>query len=165
MSELGICSDEGLTLETSAFQSLYGGQFTLSTPLINQIFVFPCYIVTIPSITYTITSMFSETSSPKISTVHRSLKLLQSGSFPVDVGTNVTTVTGNTLSIRCNATGIPVPQITWSKGGSLLDAKGPVYILSLLTSSDSGLYQCTATNVDGAVNQDIRIDVLGKLFI
>ena len=35
-----ICSDEGLTLETSAFQSLYGGQFTLSTPLINQIFLF-----------------------------------------------------------------------------------------------------------------------------
>ena len=31
--------DEGLTLEKSAFQSLYGGQFTLSTPLINQIFV------------------------------------------------------------------------------------------------------------------------------
>ena len=35
-----ICSDEGLMLETSAFQSLYGGQFTSSTPLINQIFVF-----------------------------------------------------------------------------------------------------------------------------
>ena len=33
-----IRSDEGLTLETSAF--LYGGQFTLSTPLINQIFVY-----------------------------------------------------------------------------------------------------------------------------
>ena len=28
-----------LTLETSAFQSLYGGQFTLSTPLINQIVI------------------------------------------------------------------------------------------------------------------------------
>ena len=35
-----IRSDEGLSLETSAFQSLYGGQFTLSTPLINQIFVY-----------------------------------------------------------------------------------------------------------------------------
>ena len=34
-----IRSDEGLTLETSAFQSLYGGQFTLSTALINQIFM------------------------------------------------------------------------------------------------------------------------------
>ena len=33
-----IRSDERLTLETSAFQSLYGGQFTLSTPLIKQIF-------------------------------------------------------------------------------------------------------------------------------
>ena len=33
-------SDEGLTLETSAFESLYGGQFTLSTPLINQVFVY-----------------------------------------------------------------------------------------------------------------------------
>ena len=35
-----IRSDKGLTLETSAFQSLYGGQFTLSTLLINQIFVY-----------------------------------------------------------------------------------------------------------------------------
>ena len=35
-----ICSDERLTLEKLAFQSLYGGQFTLLTPLINQIFVF-----------------------------------------------------------------------------------------------------------------------------
>ena len=35
-----IRSGEGLTLETSAFQSLYGGQFTLSTPLINLSFVY-----------------------------------------------------------------------------------------------------------------------------
>ena len=32
-----IHSDEGLTLEMSAFQFLYGGQFTLSTLLINQV--------------------------------------------------------------------------------------------------------------------------------
>ena len=36
-------SDEGLTLETSAFESLYGGQFTLSTQLIQ-----PNYPVTLP---------------------------------------------------------------------------------------------------------------------
>ena len=34
-----IRSDEVLTLETLAFKSLYGGQFTLSTPLINLSFV------------------------------------------------------------------------------------------------------------------------------
>ena len=35
-----IRSDEGLTLKTSALKSLYGGQVTLSTQLINQIFVY-----------------------------------------------------------------------------------------------------------------------------
>ena len=30
-----ICSDEGLMLKPSAFQSLYSGQFTLSTQLIK----------------------------------------------------------------------------------------------------------------------------------
>ena len=38
-----IRSDEGLTLETSAFESLYGGQFTLSTQLIK-----PNYLVILP---------------------------------------------------------------------------------------------------------------------
>ena len=33
-------SDLLRSLETSAFQSLYDGQFTLSTPLINQMFVY-----------------------------------------------------------------------------------------------------------------------------
>jgi len=37
-------SDEGLTLETSAFESLYGGQFTLSTQLMN-----PNYLVMLPT--------------------------------------------------------------------------------------------------------------------
>ena len=35
---------EGLKLETSAFESLYGGQFTLSTQLIN-----PNYLVILPT--------------------------------------------------------------------------------------------------------------------
>ena len=38
-----IRSDKGLTLETSAFESLYDGQFTLSTPLIK-----PNYLVMLP---------------------------------------------------------------------------------------------------------------------
>ena len=42
-----ICSDEGLTLETSAFESLYGGQFTLSTQLIK-----PNYLVILPPTQY-----------------------------------------------------------------------------------------------------------------
>ena len=37
VSPSSIRSNEGLMLKTSAFQSLYGGQFTSSTLLINQI--------------------------------------------------------------------------------------------------------------------------------
>ena len=36
--------NEGLTLETSAFESLYGGQFTLSTQLMK-----PNYLVILPT--------------------------------------------------------------------------------------------------------------------
>ena len=43
-ARLLIRSDEGLTLETSAFESLYGGQFTLSTQLIK-----PNYRVILPT--------------------------------------------------------------------------------------------------------------------
>ena len=43
LNDLDIRSDEGLTLETSAFESLYGGQFTLSTQLIK-----PNYLVILP---------------------------------------------------------------------------------------------------------------------
>ena len=39
-----IRSNEGLTLEMSAFESLYGGQFTLSTQLIK-----PNYLVILPT--------------------------------------------------------------------------------------------------------------------
>ena len=37
-------ANEGLTLETSAFESLYGGQFTLSTQLMK-----PNYLVILPT--------------------------------------------------------------------------------------------------------------------
>ena len=36
-------SDEGLTLETSAFESLYGGQFTVSTQLIKPNYLTDLY--------------------------------------------------------------------------------------------------------------------------
>ena len=42
-----IRSDEGLTLETSAFESLYGSQFTLSTQLIK-----PNYLAILPPTQY-----------------------------------------------------------------------------------------------------------------
>ena len=106
--------------------------------------------------------IFLETSSPVISTADQSLRILQSGSFTVDVGSSVTTVARNALSIRCNATGVPTPKIYWSKDGRSLDTRGSLYIISSLVLADSGRYQCTVSNIDGADNKDIRVNVLGK---
>ena len=44
LCKLFIHSDKGLKLETSAFESLYGGQFALSTHLIK-----PSYLVIFPT--------------------------------------------------------------------------------------------------------------------
>lgn len=121
-----------------------------------------CFFFVVRIKLYMYSWTFLETSSPIISTADQSLQILQSGSFTVDVGSSVTTVARNALSIRCNATGVPTPQIYWSKDGRSLDTRGTLHIISSLVLSDSGRYQCTASNIDGADNQDIRINVLGK---
>ena len=46
---LRIRSDEGLTLETSAFESFYGGQFTLSTQLIKPNYLKLTFVALYPS--------------------------------------------------------------------------------------------------------------------
>jgi len=48
VKEIQNSLDEGLTLETSAFESLYGGQFTLSTQLIkaNDLVILHTYAAT-----------------------------------------------------------------------------------------------------------------------
>lgn len=107
-------------------------------------------------------TILSETSAPLISRVSQPLQILNSGSFTVDVGSIVTTVAGNGLFLRCNTKGVPTPKIIWSKDSIPLNVEGSLYILKSLSASDSGSYQCVASNIDGADKEDIQIVVLGK---
>ena len=73
--ELSIHSDKGLTLETSAFKSLYGGQFTLSTQLMkpNYLVILPTdtdhsFVRNLPIYSFDITGMLTETPTNPIST-------------------------------------------------------------------------------------------------
>ena len=72
MSE--IRSDEGLTLETSAFESLYGGQFTLSTQLIKP--NYPLFYVSLRTVamgtstTWARVSAFASAYAPLLVSVH-----------------------------------------------------------------------------------------------
>ncbi|CDW54859.1 I-set domain containing protein [Trichuris trichiura] len=66
---------------------------------------------------------------------------------------------GSTVSFECRVTGIPPPQVSWSKDGKQLqpsskmeyDTENGICVLtiSLLLAEDIGEYRCTAVNVHG----------------
>ncbi|XP_035516418.1 basement membrane-specific heparan sulfate proteoglycan core protein-like [Morone saxatilis] len=67
--------------------------------------------------------------------------------------TEMTVVEGQTVTMECQATGSPVPVITWSKLRAPLPWKhtvaGGVLTLTSVGRQDSGQYICNATNVHG----------------
>ena len=90
------------------------------------------------------------------------IQLFRIDPIVADVGTNVTTVTGNGLLLRCNASGIPAPRIDWRKDGLLRKSGSADYIIPSLAMEDSGLYTCSASNVLGSVKESSNIDVIGN---
>ena len=60
----------------------------------------------------------------------------------------------NTLQVNCQAEGFPRPTVNWSRVGMPLSAgrvevnRGTLTIKDL-TPTDSGLYECIATNIRG----------------
>ncbi|XP_029939526.1 hemicentin-1, partial [Salarias fasciatus] len=77
------------------------------------------------------------------------------------------TIEGTTISLPCRASGVPIPQITWTKGGELLDLGGPAFSLdsdgSLIISSPSGNetgeFVCTASNAAGHASRKVQLTV------
>ncbi|XP_065165499.1 fibroblast growth factor receptor homolog 1-like isoform X2 [Atheta coriaria] len=72
---------------------------------------------------------------------------------------------GNTAIIRCKATGIPTPNITWFKNNELL--KDPLLrygnfsiTLEDLTPSDQGNYTCHVCNIMGCIDHTHPIEVI-----
>ena len=78
--------------------------------------------------------------------------------------------------LTCNATGYPVPTIEWRQNGTSYTIIGPSLIVirtdglqsnsSIITvtnatTSDTGLYQCVATNVVGTTIENATVIVQG----
>ena len=88
---------------------------------------------------------------------------------------NVTT--GQSFTLTCTATGDPVPNIEWRQNGTFytirdssviiitstdeLRSISSVITVTNATSSDTGLYQCVATNVVGYDTRDATVIVQG----
>ncbi|ELV11507.1 Hemicentin-1 [Tupaia chinensis] len=81
----------------------------------------------------------------------------------------LTVIEGNLISLLCESSGIPPPNLIWKKKGSpvLVDSAGRVRILSggrqlqisIAEKSDAGLYTCVASNVAGTAKKDYNLHV------
>ena len=74
---------------------------------------------------------------------------------------------GSLVTLSCNATGKPTPNISWTKvedngrdSAPLLPAVDGKYVMSNIQRSANGTYRCTADNGVGApVNRTVRVKV------
>ena len=77
---------------------------------------------------------------------------------------------GSLVTLSCNATGKPTPNISWTKvedngtdSAPLLPVMDGKYVMSNIQRSVNGTYRCTADNGVGApVNRTVRVKVESK---
>ena len=94
----------------------------------------------------------------------------QSISSPTVVVSPVTLTVneGGSALFQCSASGNPEPAIVWSKVDNQSEitqsaVSGGKLQLKHVTGNDSGLYQCSATNMLGKSREVVRLTVNGKL--
>ena len=77
---------------------------------------------------------------------------------------------GGTASFQCSASGNPEPALAWSK----LNSKSQItqsavsrgmLELKKVTGTDSGVYQCSATNILGNTQEVVRLAVNGEFLL
>ncbi|XP_034531212.1 hemicentin-1 [Notolabrus celidotus] len=81
---------------------------------------------------------------------------------------NVSVVVKNPVALSCEASGIPLPAITWLKDGRPIKASSSVRVLSggrslrLMHAAieDAGRYTCMVSNVAGEEKKDFDLDIL-----
>lgn len=82
-------------------------------------------------------------------------------------------LSGSSITLTCNAFGIPEPELMWEKDGQLLNNSSITHVSSQVYSSvltltigsvvseDGGEYACVATNRGGTDRDSRQLQVLG----
>ncbi|MGH0173029.1 UNVERIFIED_CONTAM: hypothetical protein FKN15_020671 [Acipenser sinensis] len=77
------------------------------------------------------------------------------------------TIEGVPITLPCRASGVPKPDITWSKKGQLIDLSGSSFSLvpdgslhiASPTGEETGEFLCTATNAAGYTSRKVQLTV------
>lgn len=88
------------------------------------------------------------------------------------IGDKVRTLTKSRITINCPVRGRPTPTVTWRRNGQVIrdgedykllgDANNSLIILKNNKTTDSGVFQCTATNQLGSNSANSAITFLSK---
>lgn len=115
-------------------------------------------------ILYTV-SIFPDPVLPNILYKFSILKVTENEPINTTIGTRVTSIPGNRLTLTCNVSGLPTPSITWKRNNLLAQKGGSTYTVPSLKASDSGAYSCVATNLAGEAKETSNVFVIGKMYI
>ena len=87
----------------------------------------------------------------------------------LNIGDNVTALTNTRIAIRCQASGVPIPTVTWTKDGEEILSGGRYTVHadgSLLISeadeADTARYTCTAVSVAGQDSASSTVQTVSK---
>ncbi|KAL4660770.1 hemicentin-1-like [Arapaima gigas] len=77
----------------------------------------------------------------------------------------VTPQVGSSVSLRCDAQGVPEPEVTWYRNGLQLvpgngvKMEGGLLEMKGVQVGDSGIYTCTVSNIAGQIDRSFRLSV------
>ena len=80
---------------------------------------------------------------------------------------------GTSVSLKCSATGVPKPDISWQKDSGSdfpaarerrlrVDPESNTYVITKVKAEDMGTYTCTATNLAGSITTNTSLTVLER---
>ena len=70
---------------------------------------------------------------------------------------------GSALELRCSASGLPEPQLSWQLEGAPITTERPGEVTKPSAGlEDTGLYSCVAWNEVGSDRKDVYVAVVGR---
>ena len=86
----------------------------------------------------------------------------------IRIGQALSVLSGTRVSIECHVSGVPKPDVTWSRQDSKMDTDGRVLvkdsilIITNATKADTDVYLCKAVNLAGEVEASSMVNVTSK---